>query len=489
MEDLGWIQFVKEKNMSKNYFMGIDVSKGYADFSLLNEQKRIVERCFQLYDIEESYSNLDSYYAYISSKYKPKQIYVALESTGSYENHWLDKIYHMSSKYPLKVAHLNPLGVAKYRQSESKGEQVTDKSSCIAIARYLVNHYNDVVYYQPDKLADCRVYLRHIELLKKQKVQLSNKLQQYLYLYFPEILPHCRYSLGKMILALIAKYPTSNHVARTKESTGGKMPYMAISKWKQLRERCKLTSRQETSPIVAKIISDTAKKIQVLGQDIDEMYDLLSGELPQKELSILTSIPGVGERSATIILSIIGDISRFNTPQQVVGYFGLYPVIKESGDLRRRPYLSKRGNALMRKTLYMCTLVACYHDKHFKQLYSDMVDKGIAKKDALCRLMKKMLRIIYGMLKSKTYYDSSIDESNRQKRANELNKNGNVTLKNENLSDRKVAMAPISRKNAKSRKEQAMPTHELEVQYGHYSPSQKPIGNVGKKGDSCQQKH
>jgi transposase len=66
----------------------------------------------------------------------------------------------------------------------------------------------------------------------------------------------------------------------------------------------------------------------------------------------LMTIPGVGPIVATMALSSIGDISRFETPQKLASYFGLTPKVRQSGEgPARHGRISKQGNASVRKML------------------------------------------------------------------------------------------------------------------------------------------
>lgn len=439
--------------MNTNLYLGIDVSKGYADMVMLGANKTVVGKPFQLYDIDEGYKALDCYLASIVKEYKPSLICAAVESTGSFENHWLEVLYKLGSKYPLKVARLNPFGVSKYRQADMK-VQVTDRSSSMAIAGYLINHSDRIVYYEPDAYAKYRSYLSHIDLLTKQKVQLSNILHQYLYSCFPEILPYCRNGFSKSMLDLLEHYPSSSALAKSRLSKHNKIAYISSNKWLALRDRCKLRADKTCDELISSVIVDTAKQIRDKITLINNMYDTLYSKLPKNQLEIMVSMPGIGKKTAVILLCIIGDINRFSSPHQIVGYFGLYPVINESGDGKKKPHLSRKGNTMLRKHLFMSALVACNHDPHLGSVYHKAVEKGLSKKAAICKVMKKMLRIIYGMLLSGKAYDASIDASYRDRYKPKPKPDVESWEGISQTLNSLIQAAPISRKNAHIRKEQ-----------------------------------
>jgi transposase len=69
---------------------------------------------------------------------------------------------------------------------------------------------------------------------------------------------------------------------------------------------------------------------------------------------ILESIPGVGARTAEVIVSYLGEPKRFQTAKQVSAYGGLVPRQYQSGESDRRGRITRRGPALLRKLLVEC---------------------------------------------------------------------------------------------------------------------------------------
>lgn len=440
--------------MSVSLYLGIDVSKGYADFIMLDAARKIVGKPFQLYDVSEGYDELAQYLNNVVDEYQPEQIYAAVESTGSLENHWLRELNCLRVKYPVKVARLNPLGVAKHRQADMK-VQITDRSSSEAIARYLINHADRIDYYQPDDYAKYRHCLSQIELLSKQKVQLSNKLHQHIYLYFPEIVPFLRNSLTESVLTLLEHYPTAEAMSKSRIGKNNIPAYFPLHDWKDLRDRCKLRKYDGPDPLTELMIRETVRKIKDYDRSIDMLYNLLYKQLDQDKLRILMSIPGIANKTAVTLLCLIGDVSRFESPHQIVGYFGLYPVIKESGDGKKKPHMSKKGNTLLRKRLYLSAMVACHHDPYLSIMYQKLVDRGVAKKSAICIIMKKMLRMIYGMLRNNQCYDPRVDALYRERYEHKKASISNAERSsNQELETDMLTKAPISKRNAHHRKEQ-----------------------------------
>lgn len=119
----------------------------------------------------------------------------------------------------------------------------------------------------------------------------------------------------------------------------------------------------------------------------------------------LTSIIGLGDKTAWSILAYIGDISLFENAKQISSYAGLNPRIEQSGSSINRTRLSKMGNARLRKSLYMPALVAVRFNPIMIAFYTKLLAKGKPKKVALVAVMRKLLVLAYGVLKSGEKFD------------------------------------------------------------------------------------
>ncbi len=143
--------------------------------------------------------------------------------------------------------------------------------------------------------------------------------------------------------------------------------------------------------------------------DIRTQMNKLARQSPHYEL--LTSIPGVGEVTASVILSEIGDISRFHSKKQLVAFAGLDPTVYQSGKYKTRSgKISKRDTPYLRKALYMAASVeiskrstGCINPI-LRAHYDHLIDKGKPKRLALTATSCKLLRIIFGMIKNNTTF-------------------------------------------------------------------------------------
>ncbi len=125
--------------------------------------------------------------------------------------------------------------------------------------------------------------------------------------------------------------------------------------------------------------------------------------------TLLKTIPGLGDKTSQKIVAFLGDISRFTHPKQVTAYVGLNPQQKQSSSsIKGCSGISKMGSAYLRKMLYMPALVAVKYNPLVKSFYSGLIKKGKPKKLAVCAAMRKLLHIIYGVLKSGKPFNANL---------------------------------------------------------------------------------
>ena len=121
---------------------------------------------------------------------------------------------------------------------------------------------------------------------------------------------------------------------------------------------------------------------------------------------LLTSIPGIAELTATVILAEIRDISAFDSADQLAAFAGLTPQEFSSGSsVHGKPRLSKIGNSRLRQALFMPAIVARRYNPLIHSFCERLLAKGKSKKSVIGAAMHKLLRQVFGVLKSQTAFD------------------------------------------------------------------------------------
>jgi transposase len=404
--------------MEKKGFLGIDVSKGYADFLLLDKESNVMEEGFQLTDNKAGHQKLREIIAEWQRK-GLEDLYCGVESTGGYENNWYWYLKTVFKKSKVCVCRINPRGVKSVGDASLK-RTITDAVSAENIASYMIRFpkkldYNNNALEVNNGFKEGRQHMTYIRMLQKQKVQLNNQLEKLLYQYFAEMLVYCRHGSPIWLLSMLTKYPAA--VVVLKAGTAKLSAIKGISKQKAgaIVGKAK-NNTQNVSPQIGRIIMATAKEI--LHKEIlikEEKRYLAELYQESEEVILLSSIPGIGIDSAVTIALEIEDVNRFETAKKMACFFGVHPTFKQSGDGTWGNHMSKKGRGEIRAVLYITSLSAARFNPILKQVYARFRAKGMKHRQAAGVVMHKLLRIIYGILKNKIKFSAEIDEQNQQK--------------------------------------------------------------------------
>ena len=97
-----------------------------------------------------------------------------------------------------------------------------------------------------------------------------------------------------------------------------------------------------------------------------ELQNILKYNAPT-EMTQLMSIPGIGKKTAAMLLVYSNMYANFDDYRQFIAYVGLCPVHRQSGtSVKGRSYISKKGNKMLRNHLFMCSFTACMHNPQCK---------------------------------------------------------------------------------------------------------------------------
>jgi transposase len=124
-----------------------------------------------------------------------------------------------------------------------------------------------------------------------------------------------------------------------------------------------------------------------------------------KEVHLLMQIPGIGLFIALAIISDIEDIKFFQNERKLCSYLGIVPKVKESNGKRRDGRMTKAGRKTTRSFLSNAIYIWINSSEMYKEFY-DRKSKEKGKGKALVALMRKLIVVIYHMLKNGENYNA-----------------------------------------------------------------------------------
>lgn len=174
------------------------------------------------------------------------------------------------------------------------------------------------------------------------------------------------------------------------------------------RERDRLEKAQADPATPEEVLDSfqiTLHELQGLVERLERRAHRLVLDDPQlrRAHQLLLSIPGVGPKTTRTLLAEYGPRILTATPKQMTRFAGLDVVLWESGSsVRKRPRISKQGCWRVRRALYLAALSAIRFNPDLAPFYRRKIQQGLAPKQALVAVMRKLLHITHGVLKNQT---------------------------------------------------------------------------------------
>lgn len=119
----------------------------------------------------------------------------------------------------------------------------------------------------------------------------------------------------------------------------------------------------------------------------------------------LRSIPGIGPKTALLLIAITDNFEKFEHYKQLIAYVGFSPRVYQSGSsVKGKGHICKMGKAQIRKLLYMCSWTAKRYNKACKEMYDRLKEKGKPERVIKVAIANKLLKQAFAIANSKQKY-------------------------------------------------------------------------------------
>jgi len=178
---------------------------------------------------------------------------------------------------------------------------------------------------------------------------------------------------------------------------------------KQLTALNNLKESFSVLPVIDKqSISAINKSITFLKKQIgviEEELIRLSRDEFEKQVSLLTSIRGIGITLATSLIIATGGFTQFDNAKQLSRYIGICPTYQQSGSsVKIKGHINRNGDSDLRALLYMATWSAIRYNTSCKECYERLKSNGKPSKVALIAVANKLVRQAFSVCKTNTAY-------------------------------------------------------------------------------------
>jgi transposase len=353
----------------------------------------------------------------------PVQFLIRLDAAGQYADNLLHFLHGLAAPgpdtpaaavpLPLTISCGDPQRNQSYRAAVF-GSQKSDPVEARAAARFALTERPAPEAPLSPALRALRQVAGRLQAVVRQRTRLINQFHQLLALTFPELALLTKDVAAGWVLELVQRFPTAPRLAAATETDLSNVPYLPHAQVAALLGHARASVASFAGPAAEELLRDHVRQLRDTGARQKRLENLLVSAhqgLPQD--NHLASIPGIGEVTAAVLTALVRDINRFATPGKLVAYLGVLPIEASSGVDRdgqprgpRRFVMSRRGNDLARRYLWMAALSAVRCNPAVRALYARVVAKHPQHKAvAIGHAMRKLVHLAFAIWKGGRLFD------------------------------------------------------------------------------------
>ena len=386
------------------YYVGIDIAKRSHEIAVTDSDGKFVVKPFKFDNSNKGLDKLLTALNSVSSNLADFEF--GMEATGHY---WLN-LYCKLTDLGAVVHVINPVQSDALRGLYIRKTKTDSKDSLIIADLIRIGRYSKTTLADPSlielrELTRQRFYLVDcISDAKRKVISLVDKV-------FPEYEQLFSDMFGATSLALLDKYPTPDLLAEV--STTKLTNFLkSVSHGRHGRSKAEEIKSIASTSFGSSVFSAGSafalkqfiQQIELLERQVDDLQDYIAELLPAFN-STLTTINGIGTTLAAIFLSEIGDINRFENAEKLAAFAGIDPTVNQSGEFSgTKAKMSKRGSPYLRRAFFLAAVSCNLHNPALKALYDRKRSQGKHHLVALSAVMRKLVNIVYSVLKSNQPY-------------------------------------------------------------------------------------
>lgn len=378
-------------------YVGIDVAKDKHDVCILNEGAHIVVDNFRIANSRDGFAYLSRQLACLENV--PGDVTIGMEDTGEYG----DNLRNYLQRSGFCVKTINPLLTSLNKKANSLRKTKTDSIDAKQIASMLLLDVGfkptSIVSQESEELKSLVRY--KTSLIRKRAIE-KTAIKRLVNIICPE-LEKCFTNIhAKAVYAFLREYPSLGQMQRASLQKVARILYLSsqgrYGERKAIEiKRVATRSIGKNSDAKSRELIGTLKRIEMLSDEIEELDTEIKQTLT-KVNSTITTIPGLGVTSAAIILSEVGDFSRFSSAEKLLAYAGMSPSVYQSGKYTSgHARMEKRGSSMLRYAIFLATRSVCIYEPSFAQYLAKKRGEGKHYYVAISHAARKLVRLIYAM--------------------------------------------------------------------------------------------
>ena len=385
------------------FIVGIDIGKRNHEASIIDEKGDLVGKSLRFANTINGFNKLKDF---IRKSAGNAAVVVGMEATGHY---WLALYTHLR-KEGFAVHVINAIQSDALRAMYIRQQKNDSRDSFIIAEVIRFGRFCETTVAPPDLYA-LRELCRHRCYVVDCVSDIKRKVIALLDQVFPEYETLFTNTFGKASLELLAEYTTPEELLAvdtdklTETISVASHGRFGFDKATEVQEAAKNSfGILLAADSIALLIRQYIEQIRFVENQIDaidtEITRLLSAFDTQ-----LTTITGIGPTLAAVILSEIGDVSRFDSAAKLAAFAGVDPTMKQSGNFTgKKTRMSKRGSPYLRRALWLASTIAAFRDPAISVFYQRKRAEGKSHMTAIGHVCRKMVSIIFAVLRDNSPY-------------------------------------------------------------------------------------
>lgn len=400
------------------FYVGIDVSKKSSEICVINQKKEIVKQ----FKLIHSNDGFKKFFKIIRKIDKNKNNFeFAIEATNTF---WKPVFFIIRGK-GFNISLINPYSSSNFSKSFNKFTK-TDKQDALNIAIQLSTGLIKEALVPEDKISDLRELIKEYNNFMTQIYNIKRRISSILTKVFYEYNMVFRDPFNVTSRTILKKYPSAFALAKAKKdelinifrSIKGNnfSEYKANKIINFAKNSITPNNGIKANEFILKntiiILEIYLEQKKLIEKQIFAILNNLNLEYENNSennnkitpIKAILSIPGVGKKTAAVIIGSCGDLTKFNNVNKFLGYIGLYPFKYQSGK-KNKSYPLSKGIPIVKKQLYCAAVAALKHNNELRQVYNNAINKGFNSKKALFKVMVKLAKIIWHLYNYNCLYN------------------------------------------------------------------------------------
>jgi transposase len=414
---------MKNRNLQKleaitpfTLIVGVDIAKELQWARFIDYRGLELRKPLKFQNDKNGFESILSSIKTICKDRKFNNVIVGLEPTG----HYWKPLANYLIMHGITVVMVNPYHTKRAKELDDNSPTKSDKKDALTIARLVRDGRYYEVYMPQDIFAELRVLSNSRISLMKRFNALKSTITAVMDEYFPEIITVFKDPLnGKASMQILKACPFPSLILEMGEEKVLAEIKKAVKKTvgrkkaQQLVETAKNSIGVGYGLLSAKLkLGLMIEELELLTKQLAQIRNAMNQALAETGYDdIILSISGIGIVTAASFLGEIGDPMRFDNPRQISKMAGYNLVEDSSGKSKSGTIISKRGRKNLRSVLYQMAITMVAVNSEMKELYGYLKtrkDNPLKKKQALVVISKKIITVIYTLVKKKTKYKAEL---------------------------------------------------------------------------------